>query len=121
MLLGKTKISLVILTLLSSRQSSFLIISAATAFYEITLKIYGEMKKVHGGHSQSLQELFQNLGHTVGARYSQVMCWIDQADRKITENIPYNAYTDGRRTSKMYTFCVDDGYDCINVHSTYLE
>lgn len=46
-----------------SIKSSFFIISATTAFYEITLKIYGEMKKVHCPHSQSLHELSQDLGH----------------------------------------------------------
>lgn len=56
-----------------------------------------------------------------GASYRQAMCLVDQADRKITVNIPSNAYTGGYTAGKVHSLCVDDGHDCINVHSSYLE
>lgn len=56
-----------------------------------------------------------------GASYRQAICLVDQADRKITANIPSDAYTAGHTAGKVYSLCADDGHDSINVHSSYLE
>lgn len=84
--LGKTKISLVILALHNT--TYYFIISTPTASYEITLKLYGVMKKVHCAHLQSCHELFQDFGQSL------LLVTVRQCAgliRQITANIPFNA------------------------------
>lgn len=64
-------------------------ISAPTASYEITLKIYGEMKKMHRAHSGELPLTFSRSWTELGASFSQAMCWVYQADRKNHSKYPF--------------------------------
>lgn len=119
-LLGTTKISLVILALHSSRLFYTILFLHHICHYCLLwnyLKDIWGTKKVHCAHSQSLHKLSQDLKNrlvlvTVRPRSSR---------QKDHSKYPFYAYTDGRTAGKVFSLYVSDGYDCINVHSSCLE